>query len=377
MKNRFWIYIFLPIIFSACSTGKKALQKGDYFLAVTKAVERLKSSPENKNATSVLKDGYPMTLDWSQEEMDLILSSNNRFKWESAINLMQQVNQLSELIRSTPAARKIVANPKTYTTELNMAFEKAAEESYNAGVAELEINTRESARKAFDHFYRADQLISNYKNVQELMSEAKEIATLRVVVQAIPVNTQRYRLSSEFFYNQIFDYLNNQYRSSGFVSFYSPVQAEKSELNHPDFIVDMEFFDFSVGNLVRSEKEEKLEKQIKVETRDTTRVEYKKYTAKLKTYTDQVISAGRLRVRIYDNATDKLMTDEIVPGSFTWVNEYAIYVGDREALDNRQFDLTKRKAMPLPPEQDLFIEFTKPIYSQVTQNLNRFFRKYN
>ena len=377
MKNRFWIYIFLPIIFSACSTGKKALQKGDYFLAVTKAVERLKSSPENKNATSVLKDGYPMTLDWSQEEMDLILSSNNRFKWENAINLMQQVNQLSELIRSTPAARKIVANPKTYTTELNMAFEKAAEERYNAGVAELEINTRESARKAFDHFYRADQLISNYKNVQELMSEAKEIATLRVVVQAIPVNTQRYRLSSEFFYNQIFDYLNNQYRSSGFVSFYSPVQAEKSELNHPDFIVDMEFFDFSVGNLVRSEKEEKLEKQIKVETRDTTRVEYKKYTAKLKTYTDQVISAGRLRVRIYDNATDKLMTDEIVPGSFTWVNEYAIYVGDREALDNRQFDLTKRKAMPLPPEQDLFIEFTKPIYSQVTQNLNRFFRKYN
>ena len=377
MKNRFWIYIFLLIIFSACSTGKKALQKGDYFSAVTKAIERLKSSPDNKNATSVLKDGYPMTLDWSQEEMDLILSSNNRFKWENAINLMQQVNQLSELIRSTPAARKIVANPKTYTTELNMAFEKAAEERYNAGVAELEINTRESARKAFDHFYRADQLISNYKNVQELMSEAKEIATLRVVVQAIPVNTQRYRLSSEFFYNQIFDYLNNQYRSSGFVSFYSPVQAEKSELNHPDFIVDMEFFDFSVGNLVRSEKEEKLEKQIKVETRDTTRVEYKKYTAKLKTYTDQVISAGRLRVRIYNNATDKLMTDEIVPGSFTWVNEYAIYVGDREALDNRQFDLTKRKAMPLPPEQDLFIEFTKPIYSQVTQNLNRFFRKYN
>jgi hypothetical protein len=377
MKHRFWIYLILFITFSACSTGKKALQKGDYFSAVTKAVERLKSSPDNKNATSVLKEGYPMTLDWTQEEMDLILSSNNRFKWESAINLMQQVNQLSELIRSTPAARKIVANPKTYTTELNTAFEKAAEERYNAGVAELEINTRESARKAVDHFYRADQLIGNYKNTRELMAEAKEIATLRVVVQAIPVRTQKYRLSSEFFYNQVFEYLNNQYRSSGFVSFYSPAQAEKVNLNHPDFIVDMEFFDFSVDNLVRSEKEEKLEKQVKVETRDTTRIEYKKYVAKLKTYTDQVISAGRLRVRIYDNATDKLLTDEIVPGSFTWVNEYAIFVGDIEALDNKQLELIKRKTLPLPPEQDLFIEFTKPIYNQVTQNLNRFFRKYN
>ena len=377
MNNRFWIYLILLMSFTACSTGKKALQKGDYFSAVTKAVERLKSSPDNKNATSVLEEGYPITLDWSQEEMDLILSSNNQFKWEQAINLMQQVNQLSDLIRSTPAARKIVANPKTYTSELNMAFEKAAEERYNAGVSELDINTRESARKAFDHFKRADQIISNYKNARELMAEAKNMATLKVVVQAIPVNTQRYRLSSEFFYNQVFEYLNNQYRASGFINFYSLVQAEKDGLKQPDFIVDMEFFDFSVGNLVRSEKEENVEKKVKIETRDTTRIEYKKYVAKLKTYTDQVISAGRLRVRIYEAATDKLLTDEIVPGSFTWVNEYAIFVGDIEALDNKQLELTKRKAMPLPPEQNLFIEFTKPIYSQVTQNLNRFFRKYN
>jgi hypothetical protein len=120
-----------------------------------------------------------------------------------------------------------------------------------------------------------------------------------------------------------------------------------------------------------------VEKQVKIETRDTTRVEYKKYVAKLKTYTDQVISGGSLRVRIIDTSNNKLMTDEIVPGSFTWVNKYAIYAGDREALDNSQFELTKRKTMPLPPEQDLFIELTKPIYSQVTQNLNRFFRKYN
>ena len=377
MKNHFLLAGILVLILSACSTGKKALQKGDYFSAVTKAVERLKTSPDNKNATEVLKEGYPMTLEWSQEEMDLILSSNNQFKWEQAVGLMQQVNQLADLIRATPAARKIVTDPKNYSSELNMAFEKAAEERYNAGVAELGFNTRESARKAFDHFQKTDQLISNYKNVRELIAEAKDIATLRVVVQAIPVNTQKYRLSSEFFYNQVFEYLNNQFRPSGFVSFYSPGQAEKAGLMQPDFVVDMEFFDFSVGNLVRNEKEENVEKQVKIESRDTTRIEYKKYTAKLKTYTDQVISAGSLRVRIYNASTDKLMTDEIVPGSFTWINEYAIFAGDKEALDNRQLELTKRKTLPLPPEQDLFIELTKPIYNQVTQNLNRFFRKYN
>ena len=377
MKRHIWVSVILLVLIFACSTGKKALQKGDYFSAVSKAVERLKTSPENKNAIQVLSDGYPMTLEWTQEEMDLVLSSNNSFKWEQTISLMQQVNQLSDLIRSTPAARKIISNPKTYTSELKMAYEKAAEERYNAGLAELDDNTRESARRAYDHFSRANQLVNNYKDARQLMEEAKSSATLRVVVEAIPVNTQRYKLSSEFFYNQVFEYLNNQFRPSGFVSFYSPVQAEKAGLTNADFIIDMEFFDFSVGNLVRTEKEENAEQTVKVETRDTTRITYKKYTAKLKTFSDQVISGGNLRVRIIDNSTGKLMNDELVPGSFTWVNQYAIFVGDKEALNAAQLDLTRRRALPLPADQDLFIEFTKPIYSQVTQNLNRFFRKYN
>jgi len=369
--------IFLLILLISCSSGKKTLQKGDYFSAVSKAVARLKSSPDNKNAIRVLEDGYPLLLEWSQEEMDLILTSNNSFKWGQAVGLMKQVNQISDEIRSTPAARKIISNPKTYTSELNLATEKAAEERYNAGLTELDINTRESARSAYEHFSIADQFVNNFKNSRELMFTAKEKATIRVLVEAIPVNTQRYRLSSEFFFNQVFEYLNNQFRPSGFVSIYSPNQAEKEKLQNPDFIVDMEFFDFSVGNLSRSEKEETVEKRVKIESRDTTKVEYKTYVAKLKIYRDQVSSGGNLRVRIIDPGNDKLLMDELVPGSFIWVNEYAMFVGDKEALDTNQFELTKRKAVPLPPEQDLFIEFTKPIYSQVTQNLNRFFRRYN
>lgn len=377
MNIRFSVYLMLLFLMVSCSTGKKALQKGDYFSAVSKAVERLKSAPENKNANKVLREGYPMTIEWAQEELDLILSSNNNFKWERAVGLMRQVNQMSDEIRSTPAARKIISDPKTYTSEINMATEKAAEERYNAGLTEMEINTRESARIAYEQFSKTDQFVTNYKNVRNLMIAAKEMATIRVILQAIPVNTQRYKLSSEFLYNQVFEYLNNQFRPSGFVNFYSPNQAKKEELKNPDFIVDMEFFDFSVGNLSRLEKEETVEKRVEIESKDTTRVQYKTYTAKLKTFTDQVVSGGTLRVRIIDPANDKLLMDELVPGSFTWVNDYAMFIGDKEALNNNQFELTKRKAVPLPPEQDLFIEFTKPIYSQVTQNLNRFFKRYN
>ena len=377
MKNTVVLFSFTAILLFSCTTGKKALQKGDYYSAITKAVERLKSAPENKNAIKVLREGYPMTLEWTQEELDMVMSSNSSNKWERAISLMQQVNRLSSTIRSSPAARNIIHDTKTYTTELNMAFEKAAEVRYNEGLEALEMNTRESARTAYDHFWAANSYIEGYKDVRDLMQSAKEMATIKVVLQTIPTPSVRYKLSSEFFYDQVFKYLNNQYGPNSFVNVYSPYQAEKEALDNPDFVINMEFFDYSVGNLTHSEKEENLENKVKIESKDTTRVQYKTYKAKLKTFTDQVVSGGTLRVRIVEPATDKLMMDDLVPGSFTWINQYAMFVGDEEALNKEQLEMTKGKVLPLPPQQDLFVEFTKPIYNQVISKFNRFFQRYN
>lgn len=377
MKNIPFYFIVILFILTSCSTGKNALQKGDYFFAVSKAVERLKTAPDNKKAINVLKEGYPMALDWSQEEMDLVLSSNSSFKWEGAISLMRQVNLLSGKIRRTPAARKIIKNTKNYSSELNMALEKAAAARYNAGRLELEQNSRESARFAFDHFIMANNFIHGYKDVLKKLDEAKNMATRIVILEVIPVNTKKYKLSSEFLYDQVFEFLNLNYPEKSFVHFYSPKQADKLGFKHPDFIVRMEFFDFSVGNLIRNEKEEHLEKKVKIETKDTTKVEYNIYKATLKTFTDEVLSGGTLRFNIIEFETDRLVSDELINGSFSWINDYAIFVGDIEALNNNQRKLIKRKAMPLPQEQYLFIEFTKPIYNKVTTKLNRFFRKYN
>lgn len=376
MKRTNLIFYILILVISSCSTGKKALQKGDYFSAITKSVERLKSDPDNKKAIKVLVDGYPLALEWSQEEIDRVLSSNSGFKWEGAINQMEAVNRMSELIRGTPAARKIVPDPKSYSSELNMAYEKAAEARYAHGLSELQKNTRVAARNAFDQFYKADQFVPGYKDVANQLNQAKEMATLTVIVEAAVVHTQRYKLSSQFFYDQVFKYLSNNYPKSGFVHFFSPDQAETFKIKNPDFIVQMEFFDFTVGNLTRTVNEENIVRKVPAERKDSTRIKEIVYTAKLKTYTDEVLSAGRLNFRVIEAQTDDLLRNNLIPGSFTWVNRYAIFAGDKEALDKQQLQLTKNQSLPLPPEQDLFIEFTKPIYEQLVNQINEFFRRY-
>lgn len=373
---KFYLSCVIIIVLFSCSTGKKALQKGNYFSAVNKAVERLKSDPDNSKALKVLKDGYPLAINWSQEEMDMVLSQNQAFKWEKAVKLMEDVNHLSELIRATPSARKIISQPKSYSTELNMALNKAAEERYFAGESELSKNTLEAGRAAYEHFKQAARYNSNFKDVDRKILEAKKMGTLNVIVEAIIVRSPKYKLSSAFFYDQVFEFLNHNFPEDGFVNFYSPKQAKMAFIEHPDFITRMEFIDFSVGNVTQHEKEEELSKKVQIETKDTTRVHFKTYKAKLKTYTDEVVSRGQLNYKIIDYKTNRVLRDNPLPGSFTWINKYAIFVGDKEALTKEQLELTHRKAAPLPDKQDLFIELTKPIYEQLSTQLKQFFRKY-
>ena len=74
MKKPYLLLLLFPLVLFSCSSGKKALQRGDYYQAISKAVERLKSNPDNDKALTVLEEGYPMALEWSQEEIDQTLT---------------------------------------------------------------------------------------------------------------------------------------------------------------------------------------------------------------------------------------------------------------------------------------------------------------
>ncbi|NOY96857.1 MAG: hypothetical protein GXO81_10905 [Chlorobi bacterium] len=376
MKNDNRILLLAFFIVFGCSSGRKAMDKGDYFSAVSKSVQRLKANPNNSKAASVLKNSYPLAIAWAQEEVDLLLTTNEDFKWDKTLQLMQRVNNLAREVRQSPTARKIIPDPKVYTSEMGMVKDKAAEERYKAGVKALEAEGHEAAREAYFYFQRANEIIPGYKDVAKKITVAKDLATTKVILETIPVHAIRYKLTSEFFYSQVFEFLNHQFTDKGFVRFYSPSEAKESNLKYPDMVIRLRFYDFEVGNLEHFEKEEVLTKKVEIESKDTLKTEYKTYNAKLKAFTDKASSRGLLDVKIIDFASNKLLVDDKIPGEFVWVNNYAIFVGDKEALDKEQLALTKRKAMPLPSAQGLFIEFTKPMYSRLTAKLRRFFKQY-
>ena len=65
-----------------------------------------------------------------------------------------------------------------------------------------------------------------------------------------------------------------------------------------------------------------------------------------------------------------------MPGEFVWISEWATFNGDERALSPEQIQWSKQKEQVPPSNQELFIEFTRPIYDQVTAKIKEFYKGY-
>lgn len=377
MKQRL-LYWSLIVLLCACSSGKKAFERGDYYDAVVKAIGRLRQKPDHSKSAETLKAAYPLALEFYETQANNEIASNTPFKWKNAIRSYNTINSMYEQIRQCPGCMKVIKNPKNYYAELGPIKEKAAEESYNAGITELMKGTRADAKRAYFNFADAQAFVPGYKDVVEYLDKSKFEATVKVYLEQIPVPA-RYNLSGGFFQDKVEEFVHSNYREDGFVKFFTPEAAKN--VNYPmDQIMRIQFDDFSVGNIAIKEKEETVTKdsvrvgETKIEGK--TVPVYNTVKAKLTTYRKEVKSSGLVSMLILDAKTNGVLTHKKFEGDYVWVNTWARFNGDERALTDAQLNQCKQKEMQPPQSQDLFLEFTKPIFNQLTPAIKSFYSAY-
>jgi hypothetical protein len=365
--------------FFGCSSGKKAFERGDYYGAVMKSVNRFRQNPDHSKSIEALQAAYPLAVEYYESEAQNEIASNSNFKWKNAIQSYNSINTLYEAIRQCPACKKAVPNPKNYYAEIGPLKEKAADESYNAGITSLMKGNRDEAKKAYFNFYDAQSFVPGYKDVVEYLDKAKFEATLKVIVEQIPVPA-RYNLSGGFFQDKVEAFLHNNYTDQTFIKFYTPEEAKSVNLPYADQIMRIQFDDFSVGNSVLREKEETVTKdsvkvgEAKIEGK--TVPVYNTVKAKLTTYRKELISNGLLSMIVVDAKTNGVLTTRKFTGEFVWVSQWARFNGDERALSDDQLRICKLREQQPPHPQDLFLEFTKPIYNQLIPAVRGFYQSY-
>jgi hypothetical protein len=365
--------------FFACSSGKQAYERGDYYGAVMKAVNRLRQNPDHSKSADALKGAYPLAVEFYEAQAKNEIASNSPYKWKNAIQSYNSLNQLYEAIRQCPGCLRVVKNPANYYGEIGPLKEKAAEESYDAGITALMKGTRVDAKSAYFNFVDVQNFVPGYKDVLEYLDKSKFEATLKVVLEQIPVPA-RYNLSGGFFQDKVEEFLLNNYPDRGFVKFYTPQEAQLSKLPYVDQILRIQFDDFSVGNSVLKEKEETVSKdsvrvgEAKVEGK--TIPVYNTVKAKLTTYTKEVTSNGLLSMIVVDGRTNGVLSHQKFDGRYVWVSKWASFNGDERALTDQQLAMCKQKETNPPIPQDMFLEFTRPIYDRLIPALRNFYQNY-
>ena len=378
MKNisrlRYFIYLSL-IILGGCTTGKNALQKGDYDASVAKAVSRLQNSPKNSEAMQVLKTAYDLALQDHLRKINEAKLSNDLFRWESVMYDYQKINQLADDINSCPACLVLVPNPSKYVKEVAESKLNAAAARYESGLSYLNTNNRLSAKKAYYEFEKTQNLQPNYKDVKNKMEDAYWAAVTRVVVQPIILNRGPYKLSADYFQQQIDQFISS-YSRNKFVIFYGEDQATQQKIV-PDQVLSLNFDDFVVGQTYVKERVEKLKRDSVVigETRERKPI-YGTVRATLSIFEKNISSSGLLDMSIMDWQTKKIVRQQKFPGTYVWRDSWASYKGDDRALDKHQLAMTRRKEILPPSPSALFLEFTKPIYNQLADNISGFYNNY-
>jgi len=371
MQNRFW-WLIAPILFIlSCKSGEKLYNKGRYDEAVMSFVKKLQKKPTSTVSLQLLPDAYAQAKRLHEDKVTGYLGSNDPLKWEYIRNEYNSMQRLYNAIQASPAALAIV-KPKDYRNAITGAQENAAQVRYDRGVSLLDEGSKQAARQAFDEFQAALSLVPNYRNSKQLMDEAYEAGLVNVVIRQIEVRSPYYQFSADQFRNELIRNLQSR-NISRFVVFTDERIAATNKI-HADQYLEMRFYDFVVGQTYVDRSEREVSKEVVVSTqKDSTGKETVKRlgTVKAKVFVNKatVVSKGLLDYQLIDVATNGVVRTDRLPGSFTWENQWGYFQGDERALSDQDKALMGGKELAPPPPQELFMQFTRPIYDQLTQEM--------
>ena len=365
---------------TACSSGKRMFEKGDYDGAVMQASQRLKLSPNNAKAKSTLKNAYTMAL---KTHLDAIQQADN-YKTENYYDIVLSnytaLYNLEQTIKFCPACLNVISNLYEVAVKLTQTKKEALEFYYKRGNNYLTLGGKENARKALIDFNKVVSIQYDYRDIGTQVNQAKWEASEKIIIRHIPMHSRTFSISNEFFEKKILEYCYNTIQVNRLVQFLTPEEAKREHVDNPDQIIDIYFDDFIVGQTYVKENNQEFKKDSVII--GTTIINGKEQSvygsvkASVRSFEKSVLSSGLLNLSISSPNSNSTLLTEKIPGSYIWVCKWGNYNGDNRALSKDQINMCQGKELMPPMPQDLFIEFTKPIYSQLTSRLNSFYNSY-
>ncbi len=362
MIRPFLLLSLTGLLLNACSSGKTALNQGDYTAAVKKAADRLNQRPGlskrgHSTAGWVLQQAFVRGYEQHQIAIQRLSAPANPlpFRWEAVHAEYEALQILTDNARKCPTCADWLANyPTSYQDRQRDTRELAAADRYEA--AERAFPHRETdrlaARDAYLNYRRAAGWVPNYRQTLAKSEDALPFAILRVVVEPLGPTAEISPEDNIQLEGLILQRIGRNSAQSAFVRLYAPTEnagdgysiREAIQMQVTDYTPLRDHTSSSSTTVESSQAYKVGEKKIN----DSTKVDImEKVKGTLTTYRREISAGLTLRMRAIDTQAGREVWTDAVWESRNWATEWQTFIGDDRALNGHSL----KSASLFPPSR--------------------------
>jgi len=393
MKKITLLLVVISLIMLSCSsvkTTEKALNSGDYEKAISLSVKNLaknKFKEKNQPYVVMLSNAFNKATDRDLSKITFLEKENNPTSLKTIYSLYQRLNNRQEKIRPLLPLRDVLSgndvsfNLVNYDNKIIQAKENYSNHLYQSGVAILKKGTQNKMnyRRAFDEFKYLERVNSNYKNTRNLLEEAHAKGTDYVFLLVsnetnliIPRRLEDDLLAMDTYgLNDLWTVYHSEKIKQIKYDFdlelnirridISPEQIREKEIIKEKQIKDgFKYLENSNGGYVK----DSLGNKIKVDN-------FRKIRCQLYRFTQFKSSKVSGVVKYFNNSTNQLLESYPIESEFVFEHSYANYDGDRRALDESFYGLTKLKSVGFPSNEQMVYDTGRDLKERLKYIITR------
>ncbi len=162
--------------------GDRAFNAEKYDEAVIHALQALDVNPEFEDAKALLDKAFKTGTSAYESIITQKKATSEPFRWDDIWKAYASLDKMHRAVAASPYSGEYSTKP--YAAPLGEAREKAAAERYAAGVETLGKGGFRNARKALNHFAKADEAVPGYQDLNAQVAKARKQAVSKVVIAA-------------------------------------------------------------------------------------------------------------------------------------------------------------------------------------------------
>ncbi|NCP60998.1 MAG: hypothetical protein GW839_11960 [Flavobacteriales bacterium] len=374
----------------SCSTRKqveKAINTGNYELAIADALDKLKTNKSKKSKEDyvlMLHDAYIKAVDRDLNTFKFLKKDNNPENYQAIYETYVKLNARQEAIKPI---MPLQINNKTipfrfndYSNDMLQARDNTSDYLYEKGLDLLDSDSKPNIREAYNVYNYIESINPNYEKTRAFMDEAHARGIDYVIVnienqsnQVVPKRLEDDLLNFDTYGLNQFWTVYHAYQDTNLTYDYamtlqikriniSPEQVKETQLVREREMVDgWEYKLDRNGNV----KKDSLGNDIKVDKIIKVKAQFSQF--------NQIKSTQIIGDVVYVDLKTRQMVDTFtLESEFLFQNIFAAFRGDKRALTKDDLRLLNNRRVPFPSNEQMVYDTGEDLKRKLKNIINKF-----